>query len=133
MKLIEWIDVGMIAAERDENLRHYFYDAGISKKMIKNPNMFLMLGRKGAGKTAIFKHLSDRPSSFFSSKDVVMSLSLTNYSWNAHGLLKDEEKGGSYTYRESWRFVIMVEAIRGLFKLHSEKRIKGNAKLREAN
>lgn len=40
MPILEWIDVGKVAAERDEELQNYFYDAGISKQIVDNPNIF---------------------------------------------------------------------------------------------
>lgn len=115
MGILEWIDVGKVAAEKDEQLTNYFYDAGISKQIVDNPNMYLMLGRKGAGKTAVFLHLSSKPN-IFKDNDIVRSMSLNNYSWNAHGLLKREEKADSMSFRDSWRFVILVEAVRGIIE-----------------
>lgn len=131
MPILDWINVGKVAAERDEELQNYFYDAGISKQIVDNPNIFLMLGRKGAGKTAVFLHLSRKPN-IFSNNDVVLSLSLTNYSWNAHGLLKRDEKADSLSYRDSWRFVILVEAIRGLSSLYEESGEKAPSEIKDA-
>ncbi len=54
IKIIDWINVGDVYAERDNNLSEYFYDAGVSKNIINNPKQYLLLGRKGAGKTAVF-------------------------------------------------------------------------------
>ncbi len=101
MSILDWIDVGKVAAERDENLKYYFFDTGISKKIIDNPNMFLMLGRKGAGKTAVFLHLVSNKQ-LFKATDIVFSLSLNNYSWNAHALLKRDEKAETFSFRDSW-------------------------------
>lgn len=32
MAILDWLEVGKVAAERDENLSKYFYDTGVSKK-----------------------------------------------------------------------------------------------------
>ncbi len=121
MAILDWISVGKVAAERDKELTNYFYDAGVSKQIVENPNVYLMLGRKGAGKTAVFLHLSSKPSKIFSNNDIVLSLSLTNYSWNAHALLQHEEKANSISFRDSWRFVILIESIRGLVYHYEQK------------
>ena len=119
MAIINWFDVGKVAAERDDNLIHYFYDNGISKSVISSSTQFLLLGRKGAGKTAVFLHLSRKPPEIFLSDDIVLSLSLNNYSWNAHALLRNGEKADSISYFQSWRFVMLLEATKAV-TLHFE-------------
>lgn len=132
-KLIEWIDVGDVSSERDENLQHYFFDAGVSRTIIENPHQFLLLGRKGAGKTAVFRHLETRPNSLFTDNDLVVPLSLTNYSWKAHGLLADKAKGPGAQHRDSWRFVIAVESARTLFQSCIDKKVQPPNELEKAH
>lgn len=113
MNVVDWIDVGKVAAEKDENLKNYFYDTGVSKVIVDSTQIYLMLGRKGAGKTAVFQHLATKPN-IFKPDDIVLSMSLNNYSWNAHALLKKGEKAESISYRDSWRFIILIEVIKGI-------------------
>lgn len=131
MGIIDWIDVGKVAAEKDELLTNYFYDAGISKQIVDSPNMYLMLGRKGAGKTAVFLHLASKPD-IFNQDDTVRAMSLNNYSWNAHNLLKRDEKADSISFRDSWRFIILIEAIRGLAEDYSSRNMKLPDQINEA-
>jgi hypothetical protein len=56
--LTDWIDVGEVSAERDLFLKDYFYDNGVSSSIVNNNKQYLLLGRKGAGKTAVFIHLT---------------------------------------------------------------------------
>ena len=70
MKIIDWLEVGEVSAERDQNLKNYFYDAGVTQALVANPKSYLLLGRKGAGKTAVFLHLTGRPPEVFSSNDL---------------------------------------------------------------
>jgi hypothetical protein len=112
MATLDWISVGPVSAERDVDLQKYFYDAGVSGSLVGDPTRFLMLGRKGAGKTAVFLHIKQRPPGLFRNKDVVVPLSTTEYNWRAHAALADVNKTGGSQYRDSWRFVICVEAIR---------------------
>lgn len=114
MDILDWIDVGQVAAEADPNLHHYFYDDGVSASLINNPLQFLLLGRKGAGKTALFRHIERRPDDLFGPTDLLVPLSLVNYNWKAHELLANPMKAPTLSQRDSWRFVICVEAYRAL-------------------
>ena len=117
MSILDWIDVGKISAERDDNLKNYFYDNGTLRKLISNDKFFLMLGRKGSGKTALFNYFTENPRDFVNSNDIVVSISLDDYSWNVHALLTQNQAADSLSYRQSWRFVIMLEVIKQLSKL----------------
>jgi hypothetical protein len=130
MNVLDWIGVGEVSAERDENLVHYFFDAGVSQKILSNKKQFLLLGRKGAGKSALFEFLKAKPESLFDNKSLVIPLSLASYNWNAHFLLADPQKGVSAAQRDSWRFVVAIETIRALF---TELRDDAPHSLREAN
>ena len=112
--ILDWINVGDVSAERDQNLANYFYDAGVSRNIINNSKQYLLLGRKGAGKTAVFLHLAGKPASIFTKNDLVIPLSLQSYNWQAHQLLVDSQKEGGFQHRDSWRFVICIEAIKAV-------------------
>lgn len=118
--ILDWINVGDVSAERDQNLSKYFYDAGVSKSIINNPKQYLLLGRKGAGKTAVFLHLTGKPPTIFSASDLVVPLSLQSYNWQAHQLLVDAQKEGGFQHRDSWRFVLCIESIKAIIE-HLEK------------
>lgn len=125
MNILDWINVGKISAERDENLIHYFYDNGTLASVIDNKKSFLLLGRKGAGKTALFRYLTENPREFIGEKDSIVSISLDDYSWNVHSLLSQNAAADSLAYRQSWKFIFLVEAINSLCKNHdSPKQIQ---------
>lgn len=110
--ITDWIDVGEVSAERDPNLHQYFYDAGVSASLVRNPKQYLLLGRKGAGKTAVFLHLVAKPPAVFKESDTVVGLSLHSYNWRAHDLLSNNLRSGGFQHRDSWRFVFSVESVR---------------------
>lgn len=114
--LCEWVDFGQVSAERDENLSEYFYDNGILDIVIKNKYHFLVLGRKGAGKTAVFRYFSYNYKKYVNENDLVVSLSLQDYNWNVHGLLSSAGKSQSIAYVQSWKYVIYILAIRALLE-----------------
>ncbi|MEO6833887.1 MAG: hypothetical protein ABI169_16890, partial [Chitinophagaceae bacterium] len=114
MNILDWINFGKVSAERDENLAKYFYDNGVLKNIISSPLSFLILGRKGAGKTAVFKYITEKTEDFLSKNDVLVSLSFDDYNWNIHSLLLNNDKAESLAYRQSWKFIILIEAIKAV-------------------
>ncbi|KRD12495.1 ATPase [Flavobacterium sp. Root901] len=114
MNILDWVNFGKVSAERDENLAEYFYDNGVLKNIISSPLSFLILGRKGAGKTAVFKYLTEKKEDFLSEKDLLVSLSFDDYNWNIHSLLQNNEKADSLSYRQSWKFIILIETIKAI-------------------
>jgi hypothetical protein len=124
MNIIDWIDFGKVSAERDDLLHHYFFDNGVLHSVIESPSSFLVLGRKGAGKTAVFRYLTENPKQFIRPDDVLVALSFEDYNWNVHALLTNESKAESMIYKQSWKFVILVEAVKGLCQWHSNRNKK---------
>lgn len=114
MSILDWIDFGKVSAERDDLLSRYFFDNGVLKAVCDSPTSFLVLGRKGAGKTAIFRHLTENPRSFLGADDLLVPLSFEDYNWNIHALLTNEKKAESMLYKQSWRFVVLVESLKAI-------------------
>jgi hypothetical protein len=114
--ITDWIEFGQVSAERDQNLSHYFFDNGVIHSVLKNKNQFLVLGRKGAGKTAVFKYLTENRSKFIGIGDLYVDLSLQNYSWDIHSLLATAGKPPALAYILSWKYVIYLLAIKTLIE-----------------
>lgn len=110
--ILDWISFGKVSAERDDKLSNYFFDNGVLKSVLEDKTSFLVLGRKGAGKTAVFKYLTENKSKFLSDKDILVPLSFDDYNWSIHALLTNEKKAESMLYKQSWRFIILIEAIK---------------------
>ena len=107
MNILEWIDFGKVSAERDDLLQHYFFDNGVITSTVKSPSSFLILGRKGAGKTAVFQHFCELRNDYIDSSCILIPLSFEDYNWNVHALLLDEGRAESLAYKQSWKFVIL--------------------------
>jgi hypothetical protein len=58
MSALETIDFGLGAAQQEQQLRNYFYRSG-SFKLAASDKTYLVLGAKGAGKSAIFQMLQE--------------------------------------------------------------------------
>jgi hypothetical protein len=133
MNILDWINVGKVSAERDDMLSEYFFDNGVLKGVIDSPSSFLILGRKGAGKTAVFKYLSDCKEKFIEKNDILIPLSFEDYNWNVHALLVDENKAQSLAYKQSWRFVILIECVKAFREWFLAKDQEVPKKLEKAN
>lgn len=133
MNILDWVNVGKVSAERDDLLSEYFFDNGVLKSVLDSPSSFLILGRKGAGKTAVFKYLSDNKEKFINDDHILIPLSFENYNWNIHALLKDENRAQSLTYKQSWRFVILIECIKSFREWFISKGKKVPKPLSKAN
>jgi ABC-type methionine transport system ATPase subunit len=58
MSDLEKIDFGLGAAQQEQQLGNYFYRSG-SFKLACSDKTYLILGAKGAGKSAIFRMLQE--------------------------------------------------------------------------
>ena len=58
VSVLETIDFGLGAAQQEKQLRNYFYRSG-SFKLASSDKTYLVLGAKGAGKSAIFQMLQE--------------------------------------------------------------------------
>ncbi|CUW47377.1 P-loop ATPase, Sll1717 family [Novacetimonas hansenii] len=128
--MIDWIDFGKVSAERDENLSEYFFENGILQEVVRNRFNFLVLGRKGAGKTAVFQHLNENSSKYLETRDQIESLSLQDYSWDIHSLLSAEGKAASISYIQSWKYIIYLLAVSKIAERgHNSRQINAASKL----
>ncbi|MCK8687916.1 P-loop ATPase, Sll1717 family [Pseudomonas umsongensis] len=133
MQLLDWIGFGKVSAERDDLLSKYFFDNGVLNSIIQSPSSFLILGRKGAGKTAVFKYLLENHKTLIKSDDVLIPMSFEDYNWNIHSLLTNSTKAESMLYKQSWRFIVLVESVRALKTWFSASSQKAPKKIEAAN
>ena len=93
---------GDVAAE-DDAVLDYFLQTDAVEKIEKN-NAFMVLGRKGAGKTAIVRHFTEGDSKVRSKP-----LNLRGYPWNIHSQWEDPGASAMESYVSSWRYLIALE------------------------
>lgn len=132
MNILDWIEFGKVSAERDDNLSSYFYDNGVLRSAIDSPTAFLVLGRKGAGKTALFKHLAENGDGLLNDGDILLPQSFEDYNWNIHSILADETKAASMVYKQSWKFVIYAETIQALLQHYDRTGQSAPTRIRNA-
>ncbi len=110
----EWLPEFEVSAETDTELQEYFVHTPELGKII-NSKYWLLLGRKGTGKTAIYKYLEkSKPSQI--NNNIVVPLNFKDYPWPAHRLYKESISGELSAYQKSWRFLFFVKLISGLIE-----------------
>ena len=101
---IREVDFGRLDAESDPKLTKFFLDTGVTKRILGGDHM-LVLGRKGSGKTALFREAK------FSSPHIVR-LEFDDYAWDAHKAIQEIGGTADTRYMASWAFTYLVAACR---------------------
>ena len=101
---------GKVEAEDDAVLQ-YFVEMNITKN-IDESDTFLVLGRKGSGKTAIFRYFTEDKH-----KDCSSALNLNGYPWRIHEKIKDDGVEPVESYVASWKYFIAIEMVKLVLKL----------------
>lgn len=100
------VDFGRFDAESDQNLDKYFVDTGALDRIGRGERQFV-IGRKGSGKTALFKH----PSKWMG-KSSVVQLEFSDYAWESHKAIVELGLPLENAYTTSWIFTFLVSACR---------------------
>jgi hypothetical protein len=125
-----WLPEFKVSAEADYDLLRYF---------IRTPYLFqitlegrwLVLGRKGTGKTSIFEFLRQY-SAIFNQQTSTVALNFKDYPWPIHKLYKEEMEGELTAYHKSWHFLCVTQALGQLIKTYEQGGAKLNAELSNA-
>ena len=97
------VNFGAVAAE-DEPVLDYFVETSAVKEISEGAK-FLVLGRKGSGKTALVRYFNEKKQNGL----VSISLNLRGYPWALHAKRSDSDVDESERYEASWRYLIIVE------------------------
>lgn len=91
MDIRDWLPEFQVSAETNRDLQTYFFKLPAIKDIIES-RAWLVLGRKGTGKTAIYEHLRrGKPANLNGFYSVCLNFS--DYPWPAHQLYKDAMAG----------------------------------------
>jgi len=93
---------GDVAAEDDAVLDYFLTTDAVER--IERNETFLVLGRKGAGKTAIVRYFTES-----NTLSLSKALNLRGYPWNVHSQRIDRGASEIEAYVSSWRYLICVE------------------------
>ena len=111
------IKIGETAAEYDKNLNKYFLDTGVSDRILGGPSergKYLILGRKGAGKSALYLHIKDRLEK--EKKSVIESNNVNKEQRLYHTISEKMKEFKDLSVNEVWKFVIYAKIAEKLIK-----------------
>ena len=116
--------IGQPSAEEDPVLEYFLTTDAV--RLVGDNEIFLVLGRKGSGKTALVKHFT---------KDHVRNpyrrpLNLRGYPWALHSDLADSNVGEMEAYVSSWRYLIAAQAASACLEKRFNNEIEQEAALR---
>lgn len=100
------VDFGKLAAEGEHNLTRYFVDTGVFERLRSGQKAYV-IGRKGSGKTAIFRESDETRIGH-----PVIKLDFEDYSWPAHLKIKEEGVFEEAAYVASWKFSFLINVCR---------------------
>ncbi|HDS5101747.1 TPA: hypothetical protein QH131_004562, partial [Klebsiella pneumoniae subsp. pneumoniae] len=108
MDIKDWLPEFQVSAETDRDLQTYFFKLPAIKDIIES-RAWLVLGRKGTGKTAIYEHIRrGNPENLNGYNSVCLNFS--DYPWPAHQLYKDAMAGELSAYQKSWMYLFYIKA-----------------------
>lgn len=116
---------GANAADADKLLKSCFERHPVYEAVLAGET-YLVLGRKGAGKTAIFSKLTEDydPATTFAA-----ALTSENYQWAHHALQAEVGVPSEFRYRASWRYLLLLTLASAIVQHHKklEPKISGAA------
>lgn len=130
MDIKDWLPEFQVSAETDTDLQKYFFKLPEVKE-ITDSRSWLVLGRKGMGKTAIYEHLKQAKSSDLNNFNTIC-INFSDYPWPAHQLYKETLAGELSAYQKSWRYLFFVKALSKLIELKTEQGCKLNKEMKWA-
>ena len=130
MDIKDWFPEFEVSAETDSELQEYFLQTPELEKII-NSKYWLLLGRKGTGKTALYKYLENAPKESVAD-NVIISLNFKDYPWPAHRLYKESISGELSAYQKSWKFLFFVKLLSKLIEIHENEGVKLSKELKWA-
>lgn len=109
---IKQIDFGLNDGKLD-SVERYFLDTGLIQKL-KSRKSFFVLGRKGTGKTAVARHLTDIGSGDWSQFSSM--LSLRDVPVNLLESFEDSDQVQSGRFVLIWQFILLIELAKQVVK-----------------
>jgi hypothetical protein len=115
MDIKEWFPEFQVSAETDVDLQSYFFKLP-EVKQITTSRSWLVLGRKGMGKTAIYEYLKNADATDLDGYHTIC-INFSDYPWPAHQLYKESLAGELSAYQKSWRYLFFVKALSKLIEI----------------
>ncbi|MCT8333968.1 hypothetical protein NUH30_09810 [Leptospira sp. 85282-16] len=126
----DWLPEFPVSSEDDIDLMKYFISTPQIQELLTT-HKWLVLGRKGTGKTAIYKYLQS--DIFLNTQNrITVPLNFKEYPWPIHKLYKETMEGEINAYYRSWNYIITVESLSRLIEHLEVTKIGLNDQLKKA-
>jgi hypothetical protein len=116
--------IGKPSAEEDAVLDYFLTTDSV--RQIEENEVFLILGRKGAWKTALVRHFTKDPKNSY-----YRALNLRGYPWELHGDLANQQGSEMEAFVSSWRYLIAAQAASAVLEAKFSNEIEQEKKLRQ--
>ena len=125
--ITEWMPEFMVSAESDRDLMRYFVKTPLIKSVVRS-GRWMVIGRKGTGKTALYEYLKQAPKAEIDGFNTI-ALNFKDYPWPIQKLYREAMESEISSYQRSWRYIIVVKA---LARLIESRKDNLNADLKSA-
>ncbi|WLE59277.1 hypothetical protein GIY62_00795 [Burkholderia plantarii] len=127
--ITDWLPEFKVSAESDRDLMRYFVKTPLVERILRG-GRWMVIGRKGTGKTAIYEYFRQATPTDVDGHQVI-ALSFKDYPWPIQRLYRESMESEISSYQRSWRYLIVVKCLAGLIEA-IEKKGKLNAELKKA-
>lgn len=117
--ITDWLPEFKVSAESDRDLMRYFVKTPLLERVLRG-GRWMVIGRKGTGKTAIYEYLRQAVPSDLDGHRTI-ALSFKDYPWPIQRLYRESMESEISSYQRSWRYIIIVKCLAGLIDTMENK------------
>lgn len=110
--IINWFPEFKVSAESDQDLMRYFVKTPLLDKIL-NQGRWIIIGRKGTGKTAVYEYLRQAIKEDINGFSTI-PLSFREYPWPIQKLYREGMEAEITAYQRSWRYIIFAKCLASL-------------------
>lgn len=110
--ITDWFPEFKVSAESDRDLMRYFVKTPLLDRVLRG-GRWMVIGRKGTGKTAIYEYLRQASPSEIDGHRTI-ALSFKDYPWPIQRLYRESMESEISSYQRSWRYIIVVKCLAGM-------------------
>ena len=122
MSFLNSINLGQDEAETDSNLKSYFLKTEIYDRA-KSGAKTIIIGRKGSGKSAIFKILEDE----LQNNKTIVSITPSQYAFHAFKEYNEAGVTPEFSHQNAWELSVVIMC---LAQILEDKRVKPNQQIK---
>lgn len=112
MDITAWFPEFKVSAESDLDLMQYFIRTPLLDRVL-NQGRWMVIGRKGTGKTAVYEYLRQAPPNQIGNYSTI-ALSFRDYPWPIQRLFRETMEAEISSYQRSWRYLIFTRCLAAL-------------------